>query len=279
MVLNKKPDESVANYCHRFQPPFLPRIWKQVNSEVWALIQDKEDCEGVGKIFEILGLNIPEISMTNSDYKSERLVEFHQLPTTLKNIIEYIAYEISIPIPDIHIDNNLDAPALGKFKNNMSLFVPVDFMDQNDPFKISAILVPLLASYWTGRALPGILSAEDLLTILKTLLDFLSSKKSTTNNQLLMQELNKTSKQVKKELGRAFKSVSAEKGNINISKWARGVNRSSQNLNLLLTQNLSAVYNSINNKTDQSHLLRYAVSERFLELRKLVGCSIHVPLQ
>ncbi len=279
MILNKKPDEAVANYYHRFKPPFLPRIWKKIDSEVWELIQDKEDCEGVGQIFEILGSNIPEISIADINYKSEKQIEFQQLPTKLKNILEYIAYEISIPIPDIHIDNNLDAPALGEFENKMVIFTPIDFLDQKDPFKISANLIPLLASFWTGRALPGILSAKELLTILKTILDFLSGKNSTNNHQHLMKELNKTSKKVKRELGRAFKSVSEKKGNINISKWARGVNRSTQNLNLLLTQNLSAVYHSIDNRADQGNLLYYAVSDRFIELRKLVGCSIHVPLK
>jgi CheY-like chemotaxis protein len=264
------------DYYTRYAPPFLPRAWKQIESEIWQNIIDDDDLDSVGRIFETLCISIPEPTIFDSAFQSDEKIEKENLPTEWINVLEYISHELSIPFPEIHLNNTISEITLGIHNNNFVIFTPSMMLNVKDTQKLCCMFTPIAASYWTGRGLPMIANPSKLLNLLKAILEIITPKGNASPEVLhLLDRIKIGGNELRQQLSIIFNEISSQRGNINITQWSRGVKQSGLNLALVLSNNLPYL---IKFAEKDSHLFiyKYAISQKHLTARKLLGLSINI---
>ncbi|MBU1221207.1 response regulator [Myxococcota bacterium] len=263
-------------YFKRYQPPFLPRAWKQIDAEVWSLITDKDDIPEVGKLFETICLSVPEASFFPLQPADAKRFEKSSIPENIGRAIEYTAYQLNVPFPDFYVTSEFKDPVLGTFGDKLVIYVPPTFMETYDSREVVSKITPILSSFWTGRALPKLVGGTKLLVLLKAALELLAPK-GIMDAEINRLEgiLMKGGQELKLALGGIFTEITSTRGNINVSQWSRGVLQSGYNLSLLLSFDMKTLLQTVPEEF-KGPLVLYCLSPEHLKARKMLGISINI---
>lgn len=263
------------DFYRRFTPNFLPRAWRGIDADIWQLAQDAEDFPFVSKIFETLGMHIPEGQFFSLAVSNPKILTPSKIPAPWTRVIEYAALQCSLPEIPLILGSPHSKVDLVYLENSPGLFVSSETLAETDTRRIAAWVTRYCTGFWTGRFLPLTATAPQVLQLLKTLIAFVSQKTTaidTENPLLVLLSQNST---VKPALTKVFAEVASRIGNLNVTNWSRAVQRSSYNVGLLLSQNLPELY-KIAPPEIQPGLLAWAISEQHLQARRLMGISIDV---
>ncbi|MBN2724592.1 MAG: response regulator [Deltaproteobacteria bacterium] len=274
MALDYADDTEKAFY-NRYNPPFLPRAWKQIDADVWSNITDADDLPEIGKLFETICLNVPEAMFFEKHPDSHRLLEKHEYSPEILRTIEYVSYQLNVPFPELFTSSEINSIEPGTHGADIVIYIPEHFLKNTDTKMIAAQITPCLASFWTGRALPRITSGNKLLLLLKATLEFLAPKGIVDSEIIRITKLlSAANSDLKLQLGGIFTEITASRGNINVSQWSRGVWQSGFNLSLLLSHDLKTVLSL--NEEHRGSIINWSVSPSHLNARKLLGISIDI---
>ncbi len=262
-------------FHQRFTPRFLPRAWRAVDAEIWELAQDPEDFPFVGKIFETLGMHVPEGRFFTRPVSIQKLLKTPEIPAPWARVLEYAATQCSLPALPLAAGSAQGVEFI-YLETSPGLLASPEALAETDPRKLAAWTARFCTGFWTGRALPLLATAPQLLQLLKTVIAFVSQKPAPPDaeSQRLTRVLSENPA-LRPALAQVFAEVASRMGNLNVTNWSRAVQRSSYNVGLLLSQNLPELYR-IAPADIRPGLLAWAASERHLQARRLMGISIDV---
>ena len=263
-------------FHQQFTPPFLARAWRAVDAEVWELAQDPEDFPFVGKIFETLGMHVPEGHFFPKDAGAPRVLGPGELPPPWERALTYLAGQCSIPVPPVTTGNTAADVTLTYLDTTPALHVSEAALGDTDIRRISALAAPYCTSFWTGRALPMLATPPQMLLLLKIVIGFVSQKPAGADAESQrLQALLAGAPDLRAALTQTISEVSSKMGNLNVSNWIKAVHRSGLHIALLLTSNLPELYRRAPEEL-RPGLLSWAVSDRHVQARRLLGVSIDV---
>ncbi|PKN21792.1 MAG: hypothetical protein CVU65_16215 [Deltaproteobacteria bacterium HGW-Deltaproteobacteria-22] len=263
-------------YYAQFTPPFLARVWRPVDAEIWELAQDPEDFPFVGKIFETLGMHIPEGRFFPHTPEITKIFPPAEVPPLWDRALTYLAAQCSIPQPQLVMNNDTSDASLIYLDTAPALYCSGTALASHDIRQIAALAAPFCTCFWTGRALPFLATPPQLLLLLKVVIGFVSQKPAGGDPESQrLQQLLLDAPDLRAALTQTISEVSSKMGNLNVSNWIKAVYRSSLNVALLLTQNLPELYRRAPEDL-RPGLLAWALSDRHAQARRLLGVSIDV---
>jgi len=274
-ALNASTPES-SEFYRRFTPNFLPRAWRGIDAEIWGLAQDPEDFPFVGKIFETLGMHIPEGRFASRKNNIQKILSEPEIPLPWKRVLEYAAAQCSLPpIPVALGSPSGSGVEFIYLDSSPGLLLSQEALSETDSRKLAAWTTRYCTGFWTGRALPLLATAPQLLQLLKAIIAFVSQKPASSDAEAQLMALLSENPALRPSLTQTFAEVSSRMGNFNVTNWSRAVHRSSYNVGLLLSQSLPELYR-VTPPEIQPGLLAWALGERHLQARRLMGISIDV---
>lgn len=263
-------------FHQQFTPPFLARAWRAVDAELWELAQDPEDFPFVGKIFETLGMHVPEGRFFPKGPATPRLLAYEDLPPLWQRALSYLAGQCSIPVPPVVLGNEQADIGLIYLESSPALHVADAALGIQDIRRIAAMAAPCCTGFWTGRALPVLATPPQMLLLLKVVIGFVSQKPAGADPESQrLQALLTGAPELRAALTSTISEVSSKMGNLNVSAWVKAVHRSALHVALLLTQNLPELYRRAPEDL-RPGLLSWALSDRHVQARRLLGVSIDV---
>ncbi len=270
-------DAPEARVFHaQYTPPFLARAWRAVDAEIWELAQDPEDFPFVGKIFETLGMYVPEGRFFPKSPEIRKIFTAEEVPPVWSRALAYLAGQCSIPAPQLVMHNDEADASLIYLDTTPALYLSGAALASQDIRAIAALAAPFCTCFWTGRALPFLATPPQLLLLLKIVIGFVSQKPAGGDPESQrLQKLLVEATDLRAALTQTISEVSSKMGNLNVSNWIKAVHRSSLNVALLLTQNLPELYRRAPEDL-RPGLLAWALSDRHVQARRLLGVSIDV---
>ncbi|MBA4358325.1 MAG: hypothetical protein C0405_11450, partial [Desulfovibrio sp.] len=260
----------------QYTPPFLARAWRAVDAELWELAQDPEDFPFVGKIFETLGMHVPEGRFFPKSPEIQKIFPPEEVPPQWTRALTYLAGQCSIPVPQLAMHNDEADATLIYLDTAPGLYLSGTALANQDLRQIAALAAPFCTCFWTGRALPVLATPPQLLLLLKIVIGFVSQKPAGGDPESQrLQALLLEAPDLRAALTQTISEVSSKMGNLNVSNWIKAVHRSQLNVALLLTQNLPELFRRAPEDI-RPGLLAWALSDRHVQARRLLGVSIDV---